>query len=451
VAKVYHADLYGTREVKYAALDGLDVKATDWQGLKSAPAFYLFVPRQEALAGEYERAHRITDIFPIHSVGIVTARDSLTIGWSADGVWERVRRFCSLAPEEAREEFQLGPDARDWKVDLAQEDMRDGGPRRDCVVPILYRPFDSRWTYYTGRSRGFHCMPRPEVMRNMLPGYNQGVHLCRQVVTLPWQHVLATDRLTDDCYVSNRTRERGYLFALYAYPDRDRPAAVAPMADWPLGEGGRLPNLAPVVVGEVAKGLKLDFISHGSGDPENTFGPEDFFHYIYAVLYSLAYRQRYAEFLKRDFPRIPFTSNPELFRKLCELGGGLVALHLLESPKVTEFVTSFPAAGENTVASGYARYLPPGRPDPEAKEKLSQGRVYVNRSQYFEGVPPEVWDFQIGGYQVCEKWLKDRRGRQLSYEDLTHYQKVIVALKETLRLMVEVDGAIEAHGGWPIR
>jgi hypothetical protein len=216
--------------------------------------------------------------------------------------------------------------------------------------------------------------------------------------------------------------------------------------------------------------------------PRGTFGPEDVFHYIYAVLYSPTYRERYAQFLKRDFPRIPLTSDLDLFRALCALGGELVSLHLMESPKLNQLITTFPVTGSNEVAKGHPKYVEPGT---NADGSPRPGRVYISAEQAqgengdspadergrrrkmgtvptttttgdsphfpagqsFEGVPPEVWEFHIGGYQVCEKWLKDRRGRRLSYDDLTNYQRIVVALRETIRLMAEIDEAIP---GWPM-
>ncbi len=208
---------------------------------------------------------------------------------------------------------------------------------------------------------------------------------------------------------------------------------------WPPGFNGRIPNLNPDFVSAFASRLGLNFVSDGHGDLAATFGPEDIFDYIYALFHSPTYRQRYAEFLKIDFPRVPMTSSPDLFRKLCILGEELVALHLLESPYLSQLITRYPVVGDNIVEKGFPKFV--------AYEEGAPGYVYINKAQYFEGVPKEVWEFHVGGYQVCEKWLKDRRGRQLSFDDLMHYQKVVVALKETIRLMAEIDRAIP---GWPI-
>jgi hypothetical protein len=244
------------------------------------------------------------------------------------------------------------------------------------------------------------------------------------------------------------------------------------------------PNLNPEFVAEMEKRLGLKFVPEGAAVAANyvrrevdedrrsqiaateTFGPEDVFNYMYAVFHSPTYRKRYAEFLKIDFPRLPLTSDVNLFRALCEKGAELVALHLMESPALENLITSYPIKGSNIVEKGYPKYVAqhslsnvaalqgPSRKQVEKPQDQSaglalqaSGRVYINKDQYFEGVTPEVWDFHIGGYQVCEKWLKDRRGRELSYDDTNHYQKIVVALKETIRLMQEIDATIPQ---WPI-
>ena len=190
------------------------------------------------------------------------------------------------------------------------------------------------------------------------------------------------------------------------------------------------------VIDDLSARLQLDFVPDGCGDLRKTFGPEDVFHYAYAVFHSLTYRSRYAEFLKIDFPRLPLTRDVALFRSLCALGKELVALHLMEHlPKLE---TSYPVAGDNMVDN--VRYTEPREGVP--------GRVWINQTQYFDNVPPEVWGYHIGGYQVCQKWLKDRKGRQLSYDDLTHYRGIIAALARTIELQTAID---EAIGEWPLK
>jgi predicted helicase len=179
------------------------------------------------------------------------------------------------------------------------------------------------------------------------------------------------------------------------------------------------------------KRLKLTFQPAGESDLATTFGPKDIFHYIYTIFHSPGYRSRYEQFLKIDFPKVPLPASTTQFKKLCKLGRELVALHLLESPAVSSFTTSFPQPGDNLIAKGYPKFVPPQNEKP--------GRIRINKDQYVDGVNSEAWGFHIGGYQVLAKWLKDRRGRRLTYQDLTHYQKIIVALQETIKLMQKID------------
>jgi predicted helicase len=213
---------------------------------------------------------------------------------------------------------------------------------------------------------------------------------------------------------------------LYLYDDEKLGLSFAERAR-------KRPNLSLAFLKVLAEKLKLPQVEpHGL--PKGVT-PLDIFFYAYSVLHSPTYRTRYAEVLKIDFPRLPLSSDLKLFRSLTAKGAELVALHLLESPKVHNFITGFPEKGDNVVE--------------KVQYTDNNKRVWIRRNQYFEGVPKSVWEFQIGGYRVCEKWLKDRKGRPLSYDDIQHYQKIVVALNETIRLMAEVDKVIDSFGGWP--
>jgi hypothetical protein len=238
------------------------------------------------------------------------------------------------------------------------------------------------------------------------------------------------------------------------YPEED-PAklfddtATSPWEPDPA-HGNRVPNLSQEFVEEFAAKLGLTFDPHKTGNtPGPTFGPEDILAYIYAVFHSSTYRERYAEFLKIDFPRVPLTSDVDLFWKLVGLGSELIALHLMEHPKLSETITSYPVPGNDRVKArgGFPKFVPAGESRTKTSEVAEQNRVYINLKQYFAGVPEDVWEFQVGGYQVLHKWLKDRKGRKLSYDELRHYQQIVVALRETLRLMQQLDAAIPS---WPM-
>ena len=412
-ALVHHAERYGTRGSKYAWLDDHDRGSTQWRMLNPASPFYLFVPRDVALEAGYRRFISVPEAFPVNSVGIVTARDRLTIHWSDEDVWTTVRVFSGMNPELARDGWQLGKDARDWKVTMAQKDLRDSGPALERVVPILYRPFDVRHTYYTGRSRGFLCMPRPEVMRHMLAGENLALHVCRQIVSKTWQHCFVTNGITDDCYVSNKTRERGYTHPLYLYPTADR---VDLFAHPGLSE--RQTNLNPKLVSALSE-------AHGRAP-----SPEEIFHYVYAVLYAPTYRRKYAEFLRIDFPRVPFTTNRELFAELADLGARLAGLHLLKSPELDPPTCRFEGQGDARVAKTKAQGF---------RYDADEQRLYVNRTQYFGPLPREIYEYRIGGYQVFQKWLKDRKERRLGHDDIRTYCQMVTAVGHTLTIQHQID------------
>ncbi len=446
-AKVYHADLYGLRKGKYEWLSKNDIRPTetDWTELSPNSPYYFFVERDESRRKEYEAGCKINNILTENNVGIVTARDSLTIQQTANNIWDTVNDFASLPPEEARSKYSLGKDVQSWKVHLAQTDLNTSPLKKNKIVPILYRPFDTRFTYYTGKSGGFICRPIYKIMCHMLRGENLGLTIGRagQVIDQgEWDIVFCTKNITE----FNLYRRGGNnIFPLYLYPKGETNNLFVD-SDWPAGKDGRIPNLSREFVEEFAESVKLEFVSDGVGDLKKTFGPEDVFHYIYAVFHSLEYRRRYAEFLKIDFPRVPLPKSKPLLRKFCDVGEKLVKLHLMESPILEDEKKrpKFPEEGNSVVEKGYPKYV-------AHANRPQKGKVYINKDQYFEGVRPEVWEFHIGGYQVCEKWLKDRRQRELSYEDISHYEKIVVALGETIRLMKQIDEVIDAHGGWPLK
>jgi predicted helicase len=493
-ARVHHADLWGVRETedkqagKYPWLASHCVDDTQWVEPHAEAPFYMFVPRDTSHRQEYERGWKVLDIISVGTSGIVTARDEFVIDMDESALLTRMAdlRSPGLSDDAIRGHYFTGKgspkyppgDSRGWKLPEARKAVAADSHWRERVAPCLYRPFDVRSLYYVPWMVDW---PRDAVMPHMLAGQNLALLLGRagQVVG---------DIVWDLCFCCRRPADFNAFYRggvqllpsyLYAPSQRDDQTTLPPGTDLQPASSRR-PNLRQDLVIGLASCLGIAYLPDGRGDLEATFGPEDVFHYIYAVLHSPSYRERYAEFLKTDFPRVPLTSNRNLFRALVAKGADLVALHIMEDdypaaswqvgsqvenlrhheslPHQSPFaslITRFPIRGENLVDKGYPRYRPPGDKLADEAEPLAAGRVYINaedtkkgaRGQYFEGVPPEVWEFHVGGYQVCDKWLKDRRGRQLSYEDLTHYQRVVVALQETIRLMGEIDAAIP---GWPL-
>lgn len=364
------------------------------------------------------------------SAGIVTARDHFTIHWKKEEVWRIINQFKDLPEKEARTLFELGEDTRDWKVPLAQEDIKQSGPSKDQVVPILYRPFDKRFTYYTGHSRGFHCMPRGQVMQHMLAGDNLALNYARQWKSgKTWQHILISNKITESCYISSQTSEICYTSPLYLYPEYNNKNNNANGKD---GSG----TMMMVFEGrEEYKTRQPNVNKDFYNLLENIYGkrptPEQILYYTYAVLYAPAYRQKYAEFLKSDFPRVPFTQNFGLFNELAELGKDLVNLHLMKADKLNKPFAKFQGKGNFVVAKSKKV----GR-----NYQSSEERVYINKEgQYFEGISPEVWEYKIGGYQVLDKWLYERRERKIGNEAIQHYCKMVTALSYTIELQKQID------------
>lgn len=437
-ANVYHCELWGTREQKSRALFDMNISNTPWNRLDPQRPFYLFVPFNTSFLPEYEKCWRITDICPLYSTGFKTHRDHFVIDFDRENLEKRIKEFRNLAIEDLiiRQNYRL-PDTRDWKLSQRRRSLNSLKDWHVHFTECLYRPFDIRHIYYHPDTVE---LPRPEVMRHIQEKGNIALIACRQLAARKYFSINCTNRITE---LSSQPYAPLNIFPIYLYPD--------PEKDGPLFSNGlpRHPNLSRKFIIDFSARLNLDFIIDGKGDLNKTFGPEDVFHYIYALLHSPSYRERYAEFLKIDFPRIPLTSRKELFASLCALGRELVGLHLIESPELASFITRYPVPGKNRVESGYPRYSAPGQKEPVTAMEIEQGRVYINKEQYFEGVPQEVWDFYVGGYQVCHKWLKDRRGRELAHDDLTHYQKIVAAIARSIRLMGHIDRLIDVHGGWP--
>ena len=451
---VRHADLWGERESKYRWLLEHGPLATEWAQLEPNPPFHLFEPFDDTGTGPYYGWPAINEVMAVNVTGVVTARDKFVIDFDREALRGRITDLRSkLLPDDAiRKNYFVGKgsrkypsgDSRGWKLPVARRKIRDDDQWDERYAPVLYRPFDIREMYYVPWMVDW---PRTEAMPHMLAGENVALMACRQSIGNGWKHVLATRLITDDSMVSNRTRERGYLFPVYLYPGVGR-ADTSLFSRWAEGKDGRTPNLDSGFVEQIATATKLRFVSDGRGDLRETFGPEDIFTWIYAVFHCPDYRERYEAQLKLDFPRVPLPGSADLFRKLVALGHDLLVMHLLESPRLDDFITTYTGARNPEVG----------------RVGWSDGTVWLDASKTnareghratkpgtigFKGVPEEVWDFHIGGYQVCHKWLKDRKGRTLSDEDIAHYQKIVVALNETIRIMSEIDEVIEEHGGWP--
>lgn len=431
-AIVNFSELWGSRDYKYQTLEELDIKSTKWKKLSPKPPFYFFIPQKTLMLPEYNRGWRINDIYPVNSTGIKTHRDHFVFDFDLEKLKNRIVDFRNLKKsDDTISIIHKLKDTSEWNMSDQRKILSSDKEWDEFFKICLYRPFDIRHIYY---HLDMIERPRVETMKHLIKGDNLSLLTCRQQSSSEFKHVLCANTLTECCAVSLQTRETTYVFPLYLYPDGKIPESLF---DY---QNTRRPNLSTKFIEGFSNKINMRFIPDGKGNLKKTFGPEDIFHYIYAVLHAPTYRARYSEFLKIDFPRIPLTSNLTLFKKLCAFGEELVGLHLLE--KQVERITKFPVKGENIVEN--VRYEEP-------KHHGETGKVWINKEQYFECILPEVWEFRIGGYQVCHKWLKDRKGRVLSYDDIMHYQQTVSAIAETMRIMAEIDKTIQSECGWPVK
>jgi predicted helicase len=457
LGQVFHYDLYGKRDFKYDFLEQNSVKTVDYQLLPNVAPNYFFVNKNFDEQINFDKGFAVNELFKINNVGIVTARDNFTIHETKNKVKETIDEFLNLDDESARIRFNLGKDARDWQVNFAKKDLQNHYPNDNRFVKISYRPFDNRFTFYTGKSKGFHCYPRNEVMQHLLNEENLGLALCKQFKTGDnYLHAFISNKIIESSYVSNRTSEITSIFPLYLYLDTNGQqqtlsgfeTLTALDADKQNETPARIPNLNLEIVTKIAKQLGLTFVPEKTttnsppleGCPQDrvVFAPIDILDYIYAVLHSPRYREKYKEFLKIDFPKIPYPKDSKTFWELVALGTQIREIHLLESPTVEEYITEFNIDGDCVVGKPRFEINPIKVQNPDRVV----GDVYINETQCFENVPEVAWNFYIGGYQPAQKWLKDRKERKLEFDDIAHYQKIIVALTETARLMKSID-AIE--------
>jgi predicted helicase len=365
---VRYAELWGQRDEKYRYLSTNEMSVTRWELLVPTEPDYFFVPKDVTLIEEYKKGYPVSEIFPVNSSGVKTHHDDFVIDFNESTLIERIKSFRerNLTDEEIQNHFQL----RDWDVKAAREMLRKDPDWETQFTLCLYRPFDFRYIFY---NTILIERPRSEVMHHMLKE-NIALVTTRIFQGYNFSGITVTQHLVE---MKTAEATRGsYIFPLYLYPAEDQ---------MQFGEG-RHPNLNPEFIKAFSEKLKLGFIEDSKGNLQDTFGPEDIFDYAYSIFHSPNYRTRYVEFLKIDFPRLPLTSDQNLLKSLAEKGAVLVALHLMKSPLLNTLITRYPVGGEHEVEKVVY--------DDKTK------RVAINKEEYFEGVPSEVWNFNIGGYQV---------------------------------------------------
>jgi len=425
LGKIFHSDLFGKRDLKYSELSGSSISTLKWNLLENKEPYYFFVPKDFESEDKYNKGFKINELMAVNVAGIETIRDSITIHFEEKSLKKTVNDFLELDEKEIAEKYQT-KDSRDWKIGRAKQDILNNVNKDNVWQNISYRPFDLRKTFYSGKQNGFVCNGRYNVMKHLL---NENIGL---LVKRGWN-----ESNSAPCFISKYISDRRFwsrpgmqgaesLFPLYLYSDEKNGI---------FSDNSRKPNINQEIVNDIAEKIGLTFTNENETETkENTFAPIDILDYIYAVLHSPTYREAYDEFLKIDFPRVPYPKDTAAFWQLVKLGGEIRQIHLMESPKVEDFITRYPEGGDNTITTKI------GKKDWELFDKENQlGRIWINEEQYFDNIPLTAWEFYIGGYQPAQKWLKDRKERTLEFDDILHYQKIIVALSETDRLMKEID------------
>lgn len=390
LGKVKHFDCFGKRSEKYDLLSSISLKETKFNEINAVVPEYFFVPRSLVGQKEYKQGFELNKLFLKYNTGIETGRDTLFTDFTYDAVLQKIKEALhGLELKAVIDKYKIKNSGNFKLLDNLSKHKFEQSNILDC----LYRPFDTRPIYYDPT---IQRRPAYDVMQHMR-NENIGLITCRQQSTFNFQHALIAKSCTDRNSISLQTKESTYFFPLYLYQSV-------------LGQEQKVPNLDQNIYGKIKEVI-----------PDVT--PEKLFDHIYALLHSPIYRERYAEFLKSDFPRIPYPSKPETFHALAKKGEELRGLHLMESDILDDLITTSPESGNNEVI----------------KPHHEGNKVWINKTQYFGGVPDIAWEFYIGGYQPAQKWLKDRKGRTLSVDDIMHYQRIIVALTNTDRIMKEID------------
>ncbi len=422
--KVYHLDRYGLREEKYNWLEKKDFSVRNYKRIKPKSPWYFFIPRDTSKITEYLKWKKINDIFPINVTGIVTARDSFVIGFDKSEIRNRIMQFRNLALSDEIIKRSYGlKDTRGWKLSEVRKDLSLDENWDTYWEKLLYRPFDIRTIYYTPKMVDWG---RPEYMSNL---FHQNVSICfmRQFSgNVPYSHFLISEHMVD-----NRTffSSKGIIqqAPLYIYPDKSEKKKkllsqilmFEPSTDY----GTRKPNISPEIFNELESYYGKQPIA------------EEILYYVYSIFYSNVYREKYFEYLKIDFPRVPFTRNFKLFKKMTEYGEELMNLHLMKSKLLDDPISKYRGKGAADRIEKITY---------DEKEK----HIYINKEKYFDNIEPEYWNYHIGGYQVLQKYLKDRKGRLM--DDPRFFCRIAASIHYTIKLQKKIDSIyekVEAEAG----
>ncbi|MCG8805790.1 N-6 DNA methylase [Tenacibaculum finnmarkense] len=421
LGKVFHYDLFGKRTSKYDFLNDNNLKSINFVELPNKAPNYFMVQKDFEAEDEYNKGFSLGNLYKVYSAGVVTSRDKLVIDINKNNLSKKIQKFFNSEINTIVNEMGV-KENKTWKINKTKESSIFS---EENIYKFSYRPFDRRELYY---DENFIERFRGEVMKHMMFEDNLALMSNKKIEVGDFAHSMIYRGVTESHAVS--LKEINYLFPLYLYPEEKD----IDFSEDKKGEAiARVPNLDKKIINKIAKKLGLKFTTEKE-ETAKTFAPIDVLDYIYAVLHSPNYRETYKEFLKIDFPRVPFPKDEKTFWDLVKLGGEIREIHLLESPIVEDAITQYLGDGDNIIT----RKLTKTDIGYQAVTD-THGKVWINDINYFDNVPLVAWEFYIGGYQPAQKWLKDRKGRELDYEDIFHYNKIIVALTQTDKIMKEID------------
>jgi len=403
LGKVFYNDVYGLRKNKYKYLEKNNIKSTNWVQIKPSEPYYFFVPKDLTEKHNYDKYIKVTDIFHDFSSGVKTHRDHFLVKFNKEEVKQKISTFISdLSEEQIISKLDLR-DTRDWNINKARARIKKVDWQKS-IIPYAYRPFDIRYICYQPDLIDRGC-DRWDLMKNFFKRNLALVTIRSESKDVNYSHTFISKFVVDIHYCGGQT----YVFPLLIYPDETKKGL------FPKKGKGQ----------EIELNIKEHTLNNISKIYNKNLRPEEFLYYIYTILNSNVYRNKYSEFLKFDFPKIPIIENYNLFKILAGLGYRLVTIHLLESKELDPPTAKFQRSGNNKIDN--------------LKYEEKQKRLYINSQQYIEGISKDLWEYEIGGYQVCHKWIKDRKSRILSLDDIKHYCKVVTAVKKSIAIQKEID------------
>lgn len=404
-----------TKKDKFEFLQNNNIDTINWVSLNvTSPNFY-FIQKDITDKEEYDEGWSINDIFKIHGSGVKTDRDELFIDHNKDVLEQRMKTLFSHKLDKIFIDKYNVNDSSSYNLLKRVESEKFDASN---LYPFHYRPFNNKWIYY---KQGITSRPAYEIMKHFLNMKNKGIITTRQFVEdVIFNHIFITDKLTD-IRITTSNRGTCYIYPLYLVDDKKEKQQIKlfKIATDPYKKNDLQPNFSD------------DFKTYISKKYSEIPSPEIIFGYIYAMLYSINYRIKYNEFLHEDFPKIPFIDNYDAFKQISQIGNKLIDNHLIKMTYNTSKIGYFPIAGDNLIDKNYLMY----------DEKLN--RIIINEKQYFENTPVDVWEFNIGGYQVVKKWLEENINNNLSYSDIEYFKNILNSISETIKLMIEIDDILD--------